>query len=205
MNRKKLGLLAVGLAVIVLSGMPVEAKKEKKPKMTEEMQAQMAKMKELGTPGAEHAVLKAFEGDWTVSSLSWMKPKDKPEKSTGTSSISWVFDGRFLKQEYKGDWAGQPFEGLGFVGYDKMKKEYVSVWMDSMSTNLFHSTGQYDEATKTIKDGGTFNCPMTGEVDKWFRAEWKSVDNDTHTYSMYIKDAEGKEFRSMELTYKRAK
>lgn len=170
-----------------------------------EMQANMAKVKEAGTPGAEHAVLNPMVGDWTVSSRHWMKRGAKPEKSTATSTLAWVLDGRFLKQKYKGDWAGQPFDGLGFLGYDKVKKEYVSVWMDSMSTGMSRSAGRYDTAARTIEDEGTFSCPVTGEKEMWFRSVWKIVNDNKLVFNMYTKDPEGKEFRSMELVYKRIK
>ncbi len=169
-----------------------------------EMQAMMAKAKEYSTPGAEHEVLKALEGTWTTSASSWMKPGDKPMKSVGSSTISWVLDGHFLKQEFKGDMMGQAFQGLGYTGYDKMKKQYTSVWMDNMSTSMFQATGQYDAKTKTLKDGGTFSCPITGEKDMPFRTEWKIVNANNNIYTMYVKDASGKEYKSMELRYKRA-
>ena len=110
-----------------------------------------------------------------------------------------------LFRSFKGDWAGQPFEGLGFLGYDKMKKEYVSIWMDNMSTGIFSGSGQYDAATKTITETGTFSCPATGEKNMWYRSEWKFVSNDQNTFSMFMKDKDGKEFKSMEIVYKRAK
>jgi hypothetical protein len=202
MKARMLSSIVMGLAIGVL--FTAQASSEEQPQMSKEMQEQLAKMKEFGTPGAEHAILKTFEGNWNVSSRSWMKPGDKEQQSTGTSSMTWVLGGRFLRQDYKGDWGGQTFEGFGFVGYDKMKKEYVSVWLDNVSTSIFHSSGQYDAATKTIKDSGTFSCPMTGKKDEWFRAEWKIVSNDEHVYSMFMKDPEGKEFKMMEMTYKRA-
>jgi hypothetical protein len=179
---------------------------DKKPAMSEEMQAMMAKAKEAGTPGAEHAILKPLEGSWNVTGRSWMKPTEKkPTMSSGTSTLSWVMGGRFLKQEYKGDMMGQPFEGLGYMGYDKVKKEYVSVWMDSMATGLFEGSGSYDATTKTVGETGNFSCPVTGDKDMWYRSDWKMVDNDTNVFTMYMKDPNGKEFKSMELTYKRAK
>lgn len=204
MKAKKIISIMTGIVLSLMVGLSLQAAGEE-GQMSEEMRAQMAKMKEFGTPGPEHAVLKAFEGNWTVKSRSWMKPGDNAQLSEATSSMTWVLDGRFLRQIYKGDWAGQPFEGMGFIGYDKMKKEYVSVWIDSTATGIFQSRGQYDAAKKTIKDSGTFSCPMTDEMDKWFRAEWKIVDKNTLSYSIYFKDEAGKEFKSMELTYKRAK
>lgn len=203
MNIKKLTSLIASLVFVGLFN--TAQTEDKKPEMTPEMQEQMKKMKENGTPGAEHEVLKAFEGKWTVTSKSWMNPGDAAQESKGSSTFTWVLDGRFLRQDFKGDWAGQPFTGLGFIGYDKVKKEYTSIWMDNMMTGIMKSTGQYDAATKTIIDGGTFSCPMTGEKDMAFRAEWKIVSQDENTYSMFMKDKDGKEFKTMEITYKRAK
>jgi hypothetical protein len=200
----KIKTLGLGLAVTFLLAAPVQAA-DKKAQEAEEMQAMMAKAKEFGTPGAEHEILKPLEGNWTAASRFWMKPGDKEQKSSGTSSMSWTMGGRFLKQEFKGDWMGQAFEGLGYLGYDKMKKEYVSVWMDNMATGMFQGTGQYDAATKTLTESGNFSCPATGEKDMWFRTEWKIVNNDKNIYSMYMKDPAGKEFKSMEIVYKRAK
>jgi hypothetical protein len=169
------------------------------------MKAEMAKIAEWTTPGAEHAVLKVLEGNWTVSSRFWMKPGDKEEKSTATSSFSWVLNGRFLNQKYNGDWQGQPFEGWGTVGYDKIRKEYVTTWLDNMSTGLMHATAQYDAKAKTFNESGNYSCPFTGEKDKWFRSEW-TIKNDNKTvYTMWIKDEKGKEFKSMELNYERVK
>lgn len=117
--------------------------------------------------------------------------------------MEWILGGRFLKQKYKGEWAGEKFEGLGFIGYDKMKKRYVTLWMDNMATGIFQSTGRYDAATQTIKESGHFSCPMTGEKDKWFRAEWKLIDKNKNSYTWFMKDPNGKEFKSMEIVYTR--
>ncbi len=204
MNSKTLVSMAVGFAVMVLLVAPTQAA-GKKGEMDPEMQAMMAKAKERGTPGADHAVLKPLEGEWTVTIRHWMKPGKKHEKSIGTSSNSWILDGRFLKQKYKGEWAGQPFEGMGFMGYDNVRKEYVSVWMDSMSTGIMQGSGQYDPTTRTIKSSGTFSCPLTGEKNMWYRDELKIVNDNKVIMNMYVKDPEGKEFRSMELVYKRVK
>lgn len=200
--KRLLGFFALTLALLV--GATIHAaEKDKKAQADAEMQAMMAKAKEAGTPGAGHEVLKSFEGEWTVTSKSWMKPGDKPQQSAGTSSFSWVLGGRFLKQDFKGNWGGEDFTGLGYVGYDNVKKEYVSAWMDSMSTGIAQAKGQYDAATKTITDQGSFSCPIKGTVN--FRSEWKILDKDKFSFSMYMPDPSGKEFRSMEMLYKRAK
>lgn len=178
---------------------------EKKAEAQAEMEAMMAKAKEAGTPGAGHEVLKPLAGNWTVTSRTWMPGDKKAQESSGTSAMTWVLDGRFLRQDFKGNWGGQNFEGLGFLGYDNVKKEYVSTWMDSMSTGIAQASGQYDPATKTINDQGSFACPVTGEKNMPFRAEWKIMNADSLIYNMYVKGPDGKETRNMEIKYKRAK
>lgn len=201
MKAKIVGSTLMVLALFLV--LPVHGADKKAA--NEEMEAMMERMKEFGTPGAEHAVLNSLVGNWNATSKHRMKPGDKPQKSTGTSSNAWVLNGRFLKQEFKGEWNGQPFEGLGYLGYDKMKKEYVSVWMDSMGTGMFRSAGQYNASAKTITDEGTFSCPATGEKDMWFRSVWKIVNDNHLIFDMYMKDPNGKEFKSMEIDYKRVK
>ncbi len=202
MNVKNLSVVLTVLVCATLSWSPAQARHDEA--LTPEMQAQMAKMKEYSTPGPEHEILKAFEGEWNVSIRSWMKPGDKAETSTGTSSIKWTLDGRFLKQKFKSTWMGQNFEGIGFVGYDKLKKEYVSVWLDNMATGMYQASGQYNPKTRTLSDTGSASCPMTGEKNRAFRDEWKVLNKDNTVFSMYGQDAKGKEFKMMEIRYKRA-
>ncbi len=203
MPKRISNLVALGVFVVLCVASNAEANKEKSKdmKMTPEMQAQMAIIKERGTPGVEHQVLQNFEGQWNVAAKSWMMPDAQPETSFGTSEMKWTLDGRFLKNHFTGDWAGESFHGVGYHGYDKIRKHYVSLWLDSMSTGVFSSTGQYDPKTSTIKDEGGYSCMMTGEKNKWFRSVWKIYNKDKHTYTMYSKTPEGKEFKSMELTY----
>lgn len=176
-----------------------------KPAMAPEQQAAMQKAQMLGTPGPNHGALGPLTGNWTATARGWMKPGDKPMESQGMAVHSWVLGGRFLKQEYRGNWNGQPFEGLGYTGYDNVRNEYQSTWMDNMMTGIIKVTGTFDPASKTLKQSGTFGCPMTGEKDMWQRSEWKINDNDTNTYTGYSKGPDGKEFKSMEIVYKRAK
>lgn len=199
MNQKILNLfISVGALAFLLSA-PVQAASSKAQNHAE----MEAKMQEAATPGAEHAVLNALIGEWTVSNRSWMKPGAKVQHSTGTSTNTWVLGERFVKQEYRGNWAGQPFEGLSYLGYDNVKKEYVSVWMDNMSTAMIRSKGQYDSRTKTIEDSGTFSCPINGEVS--FRSTWKIVNQNKLIFTMFMQTEGGREFKSTEITYKRVK
>lgn len=196
----KITVLALGLAL-----MPSFAPAATDKKNDAAMQEMMKKAIEAGTPGEEHARLKAMEGKWNASSKMWMTPGDKPQESKGTSVFTMIMGGRFLKQDFTGDMGGQPFQGLGYLGYDNLKKEYTSTWMDTMTTGLMVSHGQFDPKAKVLRDEGTYACPMTGQKDRWFRSEWTLPEGDTSTFTMYSKDGSGKEFKSMEIVYKRAK
>ena len=178
---------------------------EAKGAMSKEMQAQMERMQDYGTPGKEHMVLKDIAGDWTVSSKFWLDPKDKPQESLGESSFAWIHNNLFLKQEYKSVMNSMPFVGTGFIGYNKMKNQYESIWLDSMSSGIFKSSGAYHQASKTIKEEGSYSCPMTGETDRWHRSEWQITSKNKMKFAMYSKDKDGQEFKSMEMVYKRKK
>ncbi len=198
--------IGVGLMVLLAGGLQAAEKKDKaKGKGMEMDPAAMEQMKKYGSPGENHKVLEPFAGKWTHTVRSWMKPGDPPQESLGTSENTWIFGGRFLKQEAHGNWNNQPFQGLGYTGYDNLRGDYQSVWMDNMMTGMMRAAGAYDAGSKTITQSGTFSCPMTGEKEKWFRSEWKVIDNDNHTYTWYDKGPDGKEFKSMEITYTRIK
>jgi hypothetical protein len=202
-----IALLSTSSAAPALAGEAKPARKAeaKGAEMTPEMKAQMEKAEAAGKPGPGHAKLKALEGRWNAKSQAWMKPGDKAMDSKGVATFEWILGGRFLRQKFLGDWAGQKFEGLMHIGYDNLRRQYVTTWMDSMGTGLVYSTGQSDESSKTIRDEGTYSCPMTGETSKWFRSEWHIPGGDTATYRMFGRDDSGKEYKTMEIVYTRAK
>jgi hypothetical protein len=167
--------------------------------------AMMEKMQKYMTPGAEHAMLEPMVGKWNAKVKMWMQPGAKAEESVGSAENSWALNKHFLKQDFKGTWNNQPFEGTGYTGYDKVREEYQSVWLDSMGTGIMYSNGTYDAAKKVINQSGTYSCPMTGDKNMWSRSEVKMSGNDKFSYTSYGKGPDGKEFKSMEIVYTRAK
>src|SRR5437870_2675247 len=99
-------------------------------------------------PAPEHAVLKEWEGSWDST------VKMQGNESKGTLSAKVGLNGLWLIEEFKGEFAGMPFEGHGVTTYDPAKKKYINVWIDSMSTSPVISEGTYDKATKTLKLAG---------------------------------------------------
>lgn len=169
----------------------------------EEMQAMMEKM---GAPAAEHAKLAKYAGNFTADVQMWMDPAAPPTQSTGKATNEMILGGRHLKQTFEGDMMGKPFHGIGFSGYDTLKKQWYSTWMDDMSTGfMFMESGvDTDAAGKTIKLSGEMMCPMTGKVEK-FRDVTTFIDDDTYKFEMWGPGMDGKEHKSMEIVYKRVK
>ena len=166
--------------------------------------AMMEKMKKLMSPSDAHKVLEPLAGKWTYTAKFWMDPSGKPEETTGSSENELIYGGRFLKQTVKGTWMGEPFEGAGYTGYDNIRQQYESIWMDSMSTSMMTSTGAYDAATKTLTQSGSCSCPLTGEKNRQVRSELLITDKDHNTYSSFMSGPDGKEFKAMEIVYTRA-
>jgi hypothetical protein len=195
----RLQVIFGALLVSTLSGAPARADQSQADK-----DAMMAKWQQSATPGEYHKKLEPFIGTWNHTVRWQMSPEEAPTESKGTNVNTWILGGRFLQQSTTGQALGQPFEGIGITGYDNVRQEYTSIWIDSMGTGMMQSTGQYDLQAQAINEAGTYSCPMTGNKQVASRGVWKLVDADHYTYEMYTPGPDGKEFRSMEIAYARA-
>ena len=156
-------------------------------------------------PNEAHKALDAIAGKFSYTSSYRMDPKGKWEISTGTSESKWILDGRFVQQQFEGKMGEQPFTGIGITGYDTFKKEYQSIWMDSVSTSMFFSSGKGAANYKSFETSGTMTDAMRNDPNRYARTVTKIVNNNEHVFEMYSKDSAGKEYRCMEIKYKRMK
>lgn len=170
----------------------------------EQMRAKyMKKWQEYATPGEGHKVLEQLAGNWDYSLKYWSSSDAPPEESTGTNNVKWILGNRFLEMDVKGTSMGQPFEGMGILGYDNAKKEYVNTWIDNMGTGVMNATGTYDPETKTLTETGTYTDPMSGQ--QTFKGVTKFIDADNISYEMYISGSDQPERRVMIIHYTRMK
>ncbi len=185
-------------APMVDKAMPMGDQQQGKAGMSEEM---MAKWKEYATPNENHKILDQLVGDWEYSIKSWMSSEAAPEEATGTAQAKWIMDGRFVEQTVQGTHMGESFVGQEVTGFDNATKEYVSTWFDSMGTGMMIAKGIYDPASKILTESGDFMCPLRGQMK--FRWETKIIDQDNYIFECYTNDQSGKEYKSMEIVYKR--
>jgi hypothetical protein len=193
-----------GLLVLMSMSPAQAAEKAKKGAQPADAarQEMMAKWMAAATPGEPHRVLDGLMGSWDYTMQWWMGPDAMPEQSTGSVDARWILGGRFLQQNTKGFAMGQPFEGILTVGYNNLKKEYESVWIDNMATAMMKSTGKYDPVAKTITDTGLMIDCQDGK-EKVVRSVTTFIDKDHYNFEMFVPGPDGKEYRSMKAVYTR--
>jgi hypothetical protein len=195
--------LVLGVAVAgFLSGPVLAADKDQPPRTEPGKEEVMKKVEEAGRPGPAHRAMQPLVGSWEVNARCFNGPGGTPMESQGTSTVRWIMGERFLQEEFKGEFMGKSFQGLGLFGYDNVKQKYVSTWLDDMTTTIFVSEGTADADGKVFTFEGKMSDPMTGEKEKPTRCIVKVTDQNKHTFEM-IDLSGGKETKMMEMTYTR--
>jgi hypothetical protein len=193
------------LCAVLAAGsvMAQENKPADHPPMSADQKAMMEAWERASAVGEPHRRLTGMEGTWDAEVSMWMAPGQPPSKSSGTSVNKAILGGRWIEQRFTGSAMGQPFQGVGYTGYDNTKKKYVSTWMDSMSTAMMVSEGTFDAAGKVMTQTSTMLDPMTGKPTQ-SKGVMRIVDNDHHVYEMWESHG-GKENKTMEIHYRRKK
>ncbi len=166
------------------------------------MQEGMERWMAMGTPGAGHEYLQQFVGEYTTVTKLWMDPSAPPAQTPGTASFEMVLDGRFLQQKTTGQLMGREYQGMGFTGYNNGRKLFTSMWMDSMGTGTYSSTGSISPDGKTMTMFGTMDEPLTGEMGKNVMYTTRILSEDSFVFE--ISEIQyGDPFKVVEITYTR--
>jgi Protein of unknown function (DUF1579) len=120
-----------------------------------------------GKPGPEHERLRALVGKWELSAAG---TKDK-----GTAEYKSILGGRFVTEEVKLPLAGFTIEWLGVYGYDRQKKKYTAVWVDSLDTTTEAAQGDADASGKVLTFTGEHADPRTGKPSRF---TWRLTRDD---------------------------
>jgi hypothetical protein len=185
-------LIAVGLALA----------SEDAQKLDPAMKEMIKKAEAAGAPGPAHQALEPLVGDWNVEVKIWMAPDAPPTVTQGTAKSAWTLNGRFVQQEFSGEFMGQPFHGISFTGYDNVRQKYRSVWIDDMSTTMVTSEGDADVDGKVITLAGTFACAMTGDKNRTTTQIYRILSPNQHVFEMHD-PSRGDNSKVMEITYNR--
>lgn len=159
----------------------------------------------FATPGEMHTLLASFNGTWDGDVTSWMVMGAPPSKSKATSVNKMIYNGLYQESTNTGSFGDMPFEGKSIWGYDNAKKKFVSTWIDNMGSGIVIMEGDYDSTSRTFSFTGKGTNPLTGK-DCTMKEVLKIVDANTQLMEMYGPDAAtGKEYKTMEILFKRKK
>jgi len=152
----------------------------------------------------EHKVLKQEVGAWDAVVKVWPAPGAEPIESKGTEKNRMLQGGFWLISRFEGEMLGMPLIGMGIFGYDPAEKKYTGTWADTMTPHSMAIKSDYDPKTKTMTGVAETRDPVSGEK---YNAKMitRFIDDDNHVMEMHRTDKDGKEFKVMEITYKRAK
>jgi hypothetical protein len=154
------------------------------------------------TPGPEHAKLLRWVGEWDLDVTQFTMPGAPPQTSKATSRFEPAMGGRYVIERVRGEAMGMPFEGMGTTGYDNVLRKFVFTWIDSMGTGITNGSGTMSADGKTMNASGKMVDPVQGK-EVPYRQVMTFVDDNTRKVDFFNTGADGKEFKSMELVYKR--
>lgn len=201
MGTYKLGALLVALlAVGLLSSVAVSQDKKDPAAGGQDMQAEMQQWMAYMKVGPEHQQLKQqFAGTWDTEVKHYMGGSENVSK--GTSVNKMTLGDRYLQQTYDGMAMGQPFQGIGYTGFDNARKKYFGTWIDTMGTGVTVTEGEYDPAGKTYTFTGGMTMPDGSTCQ--MREVLKVISTDKHHLDMFMTGPDGKEEKAMAITYTR--
>jgi hypothetical protein len=206
--RKSVILLSV-IFIMAAGALPAIAQEKTAPAQEQpapdpQMLAMMAAFENYGTPGPEHNLLLDGVGDWDLESKVWMDPAAPPTVVKGKAVHRAILDGRYVQYNMEGEMLGRPYTGYGITGYDRYNKKYVSLWLDNWGTGFYTTEGTADVAGKVRTETGSWDDYMTGKTMK-VKNVYTHLSRDKFTMEMYMVQPDGKEMKTMELTYTRKK
>jgi hypothetical protein len=192
-------LLAATLVVGFTAGQ-VLSKDESRRSKEEITQA----LERYGKPGAQHEVLKALEGNFDVRAKAQVEP-GKEKETAGKSEIKSIFGGLFIQENVEGTcpYTGKSFHGLNYVGFDNLKKKYVSSWISSLGSGICNAEGTADPSGKVITFTGKSSDPITGK-EQATRSVLTIQDDNKLRYEMFGQGPDGKEIKHLTLDYTRS-
>jgi hypothetical protein len=156
--------------------------------------APAARAQEPQKPGPEHDLLKKQVGTWDVTM------KMMGQESKGSVTYKMDLGDLWLTSDFRCEVGGMKFQGRGMDSYSAIKKAYVGIWIDSMSTYPLTMEGTFDKEKKTLTMTGESLGPDGKMTKHKAVSEWK--DDDTILFGMYMGD--GKE-PTFTILYKRKK
>lgn len=149
-------------------------------------------------PGPEHEALKKMEGTWDVQLTL---PGNLKGKGRMTSKME--CGGLWLERDLNANLGGLKLQTKSLDGYDPIKKKYISVQFDSLTTVPMSLEGDYDPATRTLTQTGE-GRDFDGSPEQ-VKSVFKQLDDDHQSVEVYRVYPDGKVAKHLTIEYTRRK
>ena len=176
------------------------------------MQDAMADWQKLMQPGEMHEMLGRGIGEWDMAIKLWMAGPNGPSMDlTGTSTIKWVLDKRFIQEESEwtmampnaeGGMDEMVVKGLGLFGYDNYQNMFVGRWADNQTTHILDMRGSTVPGSNTITWYGQMDEPMLNVSGRMVKYISRYIDDDKYIFEIIDLHA-GDDYKIFEITYTR--
>jgi hypothetical protein len=161
-------------------------------------QDMMAAYMAAAAPDEHHERLAQFAGTRTFTMTHWPGPGAPSQSADGTVSAEMIMGGRYLVARYSSDMGGFVFEGSAWTGYDRTAGEYVSTWIDNMSTTIMVARGQESDGVMEMR--GEYVDPVT-RAHQVHRSVERLLPDGGYRMEYYVREGDGEEWKSMEIVY----
>jgi hypothetical protein len=155
-------------------------------------------------PGERQQKLDFMIGEYDVKIRTWLDPTLPPIESKAIAINTWVLGHRFVQTMLFGHVVDEPFQGIGYAGYDNVLKQYQATFMDSGSTGMEWFSGSMDPTGWSAKLSATVPDPITGEPTT-VEMRLKIAASGDHVTELWQEDPTGELVRIMDLQYTRKK
>ena len=184
--------------------------------MSPQAQKLMAEMRKAHQnpqqPSVFHEKLKESVGTWDLDVRMYMAGPDGPAmRSSGTSEIKSVLNGRYVLEKMKmefsmpdgeGGMQEVPYEGMGLRGYDNFRNQHVGVWADNMNTQMIRYSGAPSPDPDRLVMYGEMDEPMMNMIGRKVKYVTEKISDDKAIFTAYDLAA-GENHKVMEITYTR--
>lgn len=172
----------------------------------------LEKIIERSRPGAAHQALQPLVGTWRVEKrvFNALGTPDNPARSEGmVTRRDWMGNGNFLRDVTTGKINGQPYERIGFLGYNPMDKRYEWNTADNVTTIMmtYHGATGAGPAMPIDMRGTFTDLGVTGEANVGkpiaTRTRMTVIDADHHRFELFFRAPEGEEMLADRMDFTR--
>lgn len=156
------------------------------------------------TPGEGQKKLDPMVGTFDVQIRTWVDPSKPPVESHATSVSAWVLGKRYIQTMLSGYVLDEPFNGIGYIGYDNASKTYQAAWMDTGSTGITWYTGKMGASGKSATMKANVTNPLSAKPAP-VELRLSMAENGGHVTEIWGQGNGTKLFKMMELRYTKTK